>query len=542
MSAQSSTSLYGADPALLSPIAARLLKRDLLKWVIALTASLGATLEIIDTVITNVALPDIRGNLGASLSEAGWVSTSYSCANVVLIPLSAWLGYRFGKRSYFIFSLIGFTVASLLCGLSGSLGMLILARVLQGLAGGGLLAKAQSIVFEAFPPKERPVAQSIFGLGVVVGPAIGPVLGGWLTDNMGWRWIFFINIPVGIFAVGMCMLFLPEDDPSSIKRGGAVDWWGIFLLALGLASFQIMLEEGQQEGWFDSDWILTAAITSVIGIGLFIWRELTTPHPAVDLRVLRHPSMIGGTIYSAILGMGLYGIMFVIPVFAQDYLHFTALQSGEILVPGAIASAISMMLYGKIGGRILPRILITIGAIVTSLTGILLMDINPNTGSAQLFLPLILRGAGSVMIFMPLSIATLGPLPKQEIAAGSGLYSLTRQLGSSIGIALITTLLARHEFTHRAELAAKITDFRPAVLERLGAYTQGVMPHHEGPAIATQQAYGLLERVVLGQAALLSYADIYFFVACLFLFSLPVILLLGNKRSADADDAAASAH
>ena len=284
--------LYGANPRLLGPLAARLLERGTLKWIITLAASLGAILEVIDTSITNVALPDIRGNLGATLSEAGWVSTAYACANVIIIPLSAWLGERFGRKNYFVFSLVGFTLSSVLCGLSPNLGFLIAARVLQGLAGGGLLAKAQSVVFESFAPAERGAAQAIFGLGVIAGPALGPVLGGWLTDHMGWRWIFFINIPFGILAVLMCTTFFPADEPDKLNRTGRVDWTGIGLLALGLASFQTMLEEGQQDDWFSSRFISTMGFLAVVGIVTFLWWELHVDKPAVDLRVLRHRSMI----------------------------------------------------------------------------------------------------------------------------------------------------------------------------------------------------------------------------------------------------------
>ncbi|MGC4013594.1 MAG: DHA2 family efflux MFS transporter permease subunit [Luteolibacter sp.] len=541
MSAAAAT-LYGSDPEQLSPIATRLLQKGVLKWVIALAASLGAILEVIDTVITNVALPDIRGNLGATLSEAGWISTSYACANVVIIPLSAWLGHRFGRRNYFVFSLIGFTLASLLCGVSNSLGMLIFARVLQGIAGGGLLAKAQSIVFETFSPKERPLAQAIFGLGVIVGPAIGPVLGGWLTDNMGWRWIFFINLPLGVLAVLMCTTFMPSDRPEEINRTGKVDWAGIGLLAVGLACFQLVLEEGQQDDWFESRFICTAAVASVIGIIVFIWRELTTEHPAVDLRVLRYRSMIGGSLYSAVLGMGLYGIMFAVPIFVQDYLHYTALQSGMILVPGAIASATMMMMYGKIGNKVSPRVMIFFGAILTSLTGFLLMDINLDTGTKQLFWPLIARGFGSVMMFMPLSIATLGPLDKKDIAAGSGFYSLTRQLGSSIGIALITTLLARREALHRSVLVERISEYRPQVGERIDLLTNAFTAHSGSKQVAHDQALGLLDRIVSGQALLQSYEDIFTYVAALFIFTLPLLIFLGGKPNKNAGDAAAAAH
>ncbi len=541
MSAQA-MELYGSDPEFLSPLAAKLLEKGMLKWAISLTASLGAILEVIDTVITNVALPDIRGNLGASLSEAGWISTSYACANVVIIPLSAWLGYRFGKKNYFMFSLIGFTLASLLCGLAPNLGMLIFARIIQGLAGGGLLAKAQSIVFEAFSIKDRALAQAIFGMGVIVGPAIGPVMGGWLTDNLGWRWIFYINLPIGILAVLMAWIFLPTDKQEDLNLGGKVDWTGIGLLAVGLACFQIMLEEGQQEGWFESSFILTMSIASVVGVALFTWRELTTEHPAVDLRVLRYPSMIGGSLYSAVLGIGLYGIMFAVPIFVQDYLHYTALQSGLLLVPGAVVSAATMMLFGRIGNRISPKVLITIGALLTSLTGISLMNMNPDTGAGQLFWPMIFRGAGSVMIYMPLSIATLGPLRKKDIAAGAGLYSLTRQLGSSIGIALITTLLVRREAQHRAVLVERISEFRPAFLDRLHTLTGFFSSHGADPVAAHDQAMKVIDRMVTGQATILSYGELFFGVAGLFLLTLPLILLLGGRAGKEAEEAAAAAH
>ena len=535
------TSLYGSDPALLSPIARRLLQRGVLKWAITIAASLGAILEVIDTVITNVALPDIRGNLGATLSEAGWVSTSYACANVVIIPLSAWLGMRFGKKTYFLFSLIGFTVASLLCGLSQSLGMLIFARVVQGLTGGGLLAKAQSLVFEAFLPAERPLAQALFGLGVIAGPAVGPVLGGWITDNLGWRWIFFINLPLGIVAVWLCYVLFPRDEARSAGSRTDIDWAGIAYLSIGLAAFQVMLEEGQQDDWFDSRFISAMAAASVVGLGLFIRRELTTQHPAVDLRILRYPSMVGGSIYSAVLGMGLYGIMFAVPVFVQDFLHFTALQSGELLVPGALASAVAMILYGRIAHRMPQRLLICIGAVMTACTGFLLMSLNPSTGTHQLFWPLVLRGLGGVLMFMPLSIATLGPLPKKDIPAGAGFYSLTRQLGSSIGIALITTMLARREGLHRAILVEKISRFREPAVERIHELAAGLGLHGGGSLEGQQRAMGVLDRIVSGQAAVLAYEDIFFYVAILFLACLPLVLLLGDKPKASAEAPAAAA-
>ena len=541
--------LYGSDRRLLSPVAARLADRGVLKWVIAITAALGAILEVIDTSIVNVAMPDIQGNLGATLSEVGWVSTGYACANVVMIPLTAWLSDRFGRKQYLIFSLIGFTGASVLCGLSTNLGMLIASRVLQGLCGGGLLAKAQSILFETFPKKDQPAAQALFGVGVIAGPALGPVLGGYLTDTMGWRWIFFINLPVGILAVLMTIIFLPRDTRGQLDHS-SVDWLGIGLLTLGLASFQTMLEEGQQEDWFSSRFILTMAAGAVIGTVLFIWRELSVRHPAVDLRVLKHRSLAAGSAYSLVLGMGLYGVMFAVPVFVQDYLHFTATQSGLLLMPGALAAAVMMLVMGKISGRVDARLLIACGAVTTVVTAVLLSRINPDTGTDSRFLPLILRGIGSVTMFVPLSLATLGSLPKSDVSAGSGFYNLTRQMGSSIGIALITTFLAHREAVHRAVLVEKISPtgaspanqlltFGPPSASRLQLFDFSFRLHSSDPVAAQHQAFAMLDRTINAQSMLLSFADVFRYVAVAFVITLPLLLLLGRGRN---HEAAAAAH
>ena len=522
--------LYGSDLSLLSPPAAALARRGLLKWVIAITAALGAILEIIDVNIVNVALPEIRGNLGATLSEAGWVTTGYACANVVMIPLAAWLGDRFGRRQYLLFSLVGFIASSVLCGLSTSLGMLIFARVMQGLCGGGLLAKAQSLLFETFPREQQPAAQAIFGIGVIAGPALGPVLGGYLTDMLGWRWIFFINLPVGILAVVMTAVFLPRDEERTLEHN-RVDWTGIGLLTLGLACLQTMLEEGQSEDWFSSRFIQLVTLGAVFGLGLFVWHELRTKHPAVDLRVLRHKELAAGSAYSLVLGMGLYGVMFAVPIFVQDFLHFTAMQSGGLLFPGAIAAGMMMIFMGKFAARFDARLLITGGALVMFATALLLSGLNPNTGKEALFWPLLLRGFGGVMMFIPLSLATIGNLPKADIAAGTGFYNLTRQLGSSIGIAIITTYLTHQEAVHRSVLVERINPFAPAATDRIELLT-GVFESRSGDAVAAgNQALAVLDRTVNAQAMLLAFADVFFYVAAAFIVTLPLLLLLGRGKS-----------
>lgn len=503
------------------------------KWAIALTASLGAILEVIDTSIVNVAVTDMQASLGATVSEIGWVITGYAIANVIIIPLTAWLGDYFGRKNYFIFSLIGFTLSSILCGLSVNLSMLVAARILQGLCGGGLLAKAQAILFETFPPEEQGTAQAVFGIGVIAGPAIGPTLGGYLTDTLGWRWIFFINIPFGIAAVIMGAIFLLKDRKRTQARS-KVDWWGIALLTIAVGSLQTFLEEGERDGWFDSGFISVLAISGLVGVALFIWRELTTRHPAVDLRVLRHRSLAAGSLYSAVLGMGLYGALFAVPIFAQSVLHFTAAQTGLLLLPGALASAVMMPILGKLTSRIDARILVACGAVITSLVMFQLAKINPDTGRDAMFYPLLWRGVGVVMMFLPLSLATLGSLPREAISAGSGFYNLTRQLGGSVGIALLTTLLERREAFHRSILSENISSYSSLTNQRLNALASAFQSRGIDAETAQRQALAAIDQTLNLQAAILSFEDIFWVVGVAFLISLPLLLFLGKGRGGTA--------
>ncbi len=521
-----------------SPLAQRAARDGWIKWAIAFTVALGAILEVIDVSIVNVALPHMQGNLGATLSEIGWVITGYSMANVVIIPLTAWLDDRFGRKSYFIFSLVAFICASVLCGLATSLPMLIFARVLQGLGGGSMLGKAQSILFQTFSKEEQGAAQAAFGLSVIMGPAIGPTLGGYLTDALNWRWIFFINIPVGIFAIILALTFLPRDGAPHRPRR-SVDWTGIALMTAGLASLQVILEEGQQHDWFDSRFICTMAATSLLALAAFVWWELRVEHPAVDLHVLRYRSVAAGSVYSIVLGAGLYGALFAIPIFAQNNLRFTAQQTGELLIPSALASGVAMVITGKLIGRLGPRVLIAAGGIITAGVMFALGTLNPDTGTGNLFLPLIFRGLGSAMMFVPLSIATLGALPRHAIPAASGFYNLTRQLGGSLGIATLTTLLARREAAHRAALVERISPLSHAAMERLGAMTAHFQKLGASAHDAQLRALAALDRIVTGQGALKAFDDLFLYVGAAFLLTLPLVLLLGSRAR---NEAAAAAH
>jgi DHA2 family multidrug resistance protein len=511
------------------------------KWAIALTASLGAVMEIIDTSIVNVALTHMQASLGATVSEIGWAVTAYTMANVIIIPLSAWLGEVFGKKNYFIFSLIGFTAASVLCGMATSLPMLIAARILQGLTGGGLLAKAQGILFETFPKKDQGLAQAVFGLSLMVGPALGPVLGGYITDTLNWRWIFFVNIPFGLLAVLAAVIFFIQDKKEGIRLAGHhVDWFGILFLTMGLGSLQILLEEGQRDDWFASPFITTMAISATVGLVLFVWQELTTDHPAVNLRVLRHGSLAAGSVFSMVLGLGIYGAVFVIPIFAQSILQFTATKTGLLLLPSALASATFMFLSSWMAREFDARLVIFGGTLLLVLSLLMMADINPQSTAESLLLPNILRGIGMVFIYLPLTMASLGGVPRKEVHAASGFFNLTRQIGGSIGIAFLTTLLDQRLNYHRSILSEHISRYEPAVRQQLSLLSSGFAAR--GSDFGQSQALITMNRMLDMQAAVLSYGDIFWVVAIIFILSLLLLIFMKSGHEQDQQDVSTEVH
>ena len=508
------------------------------KWLVAIAVALGALLEIIDTSIVNVALTEMQASLGATVTQMSWVVSSYAIANVIILPLSAWLGNRFGKKRYFVFSLIGFTASSVLCGVSTSLWMLTVARILQGLCGGGLLAKAQAFLFETFPKDEQAQAQGFFGAIVIAGPVIGPTLGGYIVTNIGWRWIFFINLPVGILATSMCLAFLPADPPMSELKKDPVDWIAIGLLALGIGSFQVFLEEGYSEDWFQSPFIVVMACLSIVGLVLFVIRVLESDHPVVDLRVLRYRSLAGGSILSVVVGMALYGALFSIPIFSATVLHLTAQEIGLLMLPGALASAFTMPISAKLSRTMDPRLQLTIGAAILGGSVMMLGRLTTSTGQGDLFWPMLIQRFGTVLMFVPLSMVSLGSIPKKDIAASTALYNLTRQLGGSVGVAALTTILGSRQTFHRSALVEHLSVSDPNVQARVAGMTAAFVAKGQDPVTAKQTALTLLDGSARLQGSVLAFNDTFLLTACLVLFSIPVIFFLGKpQKSAAAVDA-----
>jgi DHA2 family multidrug resistance protein len=508
------------------------------KWLIAIAVALGALMEIIDTSIVNVALTEMQASLGATLTQMSWVVSSYAIANVIILPLSAWLGTRFGKSRYFVFSLVGFTAASILCGVSTSLWMLTVARVLQGLFGGGLLAKAQAFLFETFPREEQATAQGFFGAIVIAGPVVGPTLGGYIVTHIGWRWIFFINLPVGIAATIMCLAVLPKDPPITSRT--PIDWVAIGLLALGLGALQTFLEEGYSEDWFDSTFICICALVALVSLVAFVVGQLEAKYPVVDLKVLRYRSLAAGSVLSVIVGMALYGALFAIPIFASSVLRYTAQDVGMLLLPGALGSAFMMPIASALMKKFEPRVLLATGALILVTAVFWLGRLTTSTSSSDLFWPLLVRAFGTVLMFLPLSMLSLGSIPKKDVGAATALYNLTRQLGGSVGVALLSTLLGSRTAFHRSVMVEHLSTTDPNVQARLAGMTASMVAKGADPVRAKQQALTMIDGAARLQSSVLAFNDTFFVTALLVFVAIPLVFVLG-KPSKGAD-VAAGAH
>jgi DHA2 family multidrug resistance protein len=501
------------------------------KYIIAIAVTLAAVLELIDTSIVNVAIPHMMGNLGATLDEISWVSTGYIIANVIVIPMSGWLSGFFGRKRYLTGSIILFVCASFLCGAARSLDALVAWRVVQGLGGGALLSTAQATLFEAFPPSEVGIGQAMFGVGVMVGPTVGPTLGGYIVDSYSWPWIFYINVPLGILAA--FLVFSYVRDTKFQARAKTVDFGGIALLALAVGSLQWMLERGERFDWFESRFITTLAIVSVVSTGLLIWRELTIDEPIIDFRVLKSRQLTAGVLFAGGMGLALYGSIFVLPIFLQQLHGFTAWQTGKVILPGAIASAITMAFVGRNAGRLDARYTVTAGSVLFLGAMLMLAHLSLDAGSGDLFWPLILRGVGLGLIFVPLTNAAMADLSFTDLAQGTGMFNLTRQLGGSLGIAIMATLLTRFTKVARALLTEHVVSGNAGVQQRLDMIARGIMAHGATPIVARQQALAVLDAQIGGQASVLAFSRLYLLSGIILVAGLPLMLLFrtGNSRA-----------
>lgn len=505
-------------------------------WVIAATVMLATFMEVLDTSVANVALPHIAGSMAASVDESTWVLTSYLVSNAVVLPMSGWLAAFFGRKRFYMFCVLLFTISSALCGIAPSLGMLILFRILQGLGGGALQPISQAILRESFPPAKQGMAMAIYGMGVVFAPVVGPTLGGWITDNFSWRWIFLINIPVGILSL-LCTQMIIHDPPylkeaQKVARRTGVDYVGIGLLAVGIGALEIFLDEGQRNDWFGSGfivWSLAIAVTAIIS--LVVW-ELTSDNPVVDFRLLKDRNFAIGTAALFALGFVLYGSTMLLPLFLQTMLGYTATRSGLVLSPGGLALMAMMPVVGFLLSKTQPRWLVTAGLIIGAFGMVQMSRFNLGIDYSTAMWARVVQSIGFAFLFVPINTAALSFIPREKMGFATGLINLARNIGGSSGIALVGTVLARRSQFHQAMLASHTgagdTELQTALRGAQQTFQQfgqnAVDAMHAAPALV----YGMLQR----QASMLAFADCFWLLGGLFVALIPLMLFLRSAGAA----------
>jgi DHA2 family multidrug resistance protein len=509
------------------------------KWLVTLSVTFGTLMGAIDVSIVAVATPHLRGALGATVEEMTWVTTGFVVATVVVMPLTGFLGRLFGQKRVYMASLALFVIGSALCGMARSLPMMVAFRALQGLGAGALQPTEQAILRQTFPPEEQGMAMALFGLAVVVGPAIGPTLGGFLVDNYSWPWIFFINLPIGVLALFMVSRFVHE--PEDIRRAnleaarqqrGNLDWIGIALMAVGLATLQYVLEEGSNNDWFQSRAISICTFAAVFVLAAFVIRELTARFPAVDLRLFRDGVFLSGTLIGAMMFAILMSITFLLPVFMQELLGFTAMQSGQALMPRALAMMVGIPIVGRLYNKVQPRIMVLLGISLVALSAYFMAHYTLETGSRTVVFAIIVQGFGFASLFVPLTAVALSTIPRYRLADATGLNSLLRQIGGSLGLALFATLLPRFVAAARNGLAAHVVAGLPAVTGRVGMIERGLGARGLDPADAHAAAGRVLGGLVMRQATVLAFERMFMLAGIAFLFILPLVIFLKKPKAA----------
>jgi len=505
-------------------------------WAIAISVMTATFMVVLDSSVANVALPHIAGSLSASTDEATWVLTSYLVSNAIMLPATGWISRRIGRKRLLTLSIILFTGASMLCGMAINMPMLIVARILQGLGGGGMQPLAQSILLESFPPVEHGKAMAVYGTGIVVAPVIGPTLGGWITDSYSWRWIFYINLPVGLLALFLAGIFIEDPPYLRTKFEGKVDALGFGLMALWLGTLQLVLDKGQEADWFESDWIRWTMAVSCAAFVTFVARELRHREPIVQLHIFLSRDFAVGTLIAGLYGVVLYSTTALLPLFLQTLLGYSALDSGLAVSPRGLGSMASMVIAGMIANRVDSRLLLAFGFFVLGASTLMLSHVNLGIGMGSVVIPNILNGFAGGFIFVPLTTLTMSRLRKQEVGNAAGIYNLIRNIGGSIGIASATAFLVRMGQVHQNYLGANLAPSDAL----LAAAARGLAGHMavsgSDPVAAQHKALGAVYQMMQQQSSLMAYVDNFRLLGYLSLFCIPFVLLFRRpKRGAPAE-------
>jgi MFS transporter, DHA2 family, multidrug resistance protein len=507
-------------------------------WLVAIAVMFATFMEVLDTTVVNVSLPHIASSMSATTEEATWALTSYLVANAIVLPMTGWLASTFGRKRLLMLSTAGFTLASFLCGAAPNLASLVVFRVIQGMTGGALQPLSQAVLLESFTPQDRGKAMGFWGLGVVVAPILGPVFGGWLTENYSWRWIFYINLPVGIVSLIMTRLFV--FDPRYLRRESqGIDYWGMGMLVVGIGALQYVLDKGQQADWFASTAIVTLSVIAVVTLVALVVHQLVIKHPIIDLHLFRDRSYATGVFLMTVLGFVLYGSLVLLPVMLQTLFSYSSLEAGKAMAPRGVGSLLVMPIVGYLTAHIDPRKMLSIGLAVGGVTLLWLGQLNLNAGYWDIFWPQFLQGAGMALLFVPLTTVAMATIPRERMGYATSLFNLMRNLGGSVGIAVTGTILQRQRQVIGTSLGTHISAYDPLTQSMFEQIKNGMIAAGADVVTATQRAYVVLHGLLIQQASMVSFVMLFRLLGALFLLMLPMVLLMRRPRSGTD---AASAH
>jgi DHA2 family multidrug resistance protein len=506
-------------------------------WIVAIAVMFATFMEVLDTTVVNVSLPHIASTMSATTEEATWALTSYLVANAIILPMTGWLASVLGRKRLLMWSVTGFTLASFLCGIAPNLAALVIFRIIQGATGGALQPLSQAVLLESFKPEDRGRAMGFWGLGIVVAPILGPVFGGWVTENYSWRWVFYINLPVGIASLVMTQLYV-FDPPYLRRESFRIDYWGMGLLVVGIGALQYVLDKGQQEDWFTSTLITTLAVVAAVGLVALIIRELQTEHPVVDLFVFKDRSFATGVFLMTVLGFVLYGSLVLLPIMLQTLLGYSAVEAGEAMAPRGVGSLIMMPLVGALTAKVDARKLLMLGLVVGGTTMIWLGQLNLNAGYWDIFWPQFLQGAGMALLFVPLTTVSMATIAPQRMGNATSLFNLMRNIGGSVGIALTGTYLQRHRSVVSSALGEHINVYDPVSRSMIEQITRGLIAAGSDAVTATQRAYVILEGMLFRQASMVTFVTIFRLMGVVFLMMIPLVFLMKRPKRGAAPAAA----
>jgi DHA2 family multidrug resistance protein len=499
------------------------------RWIVAITVMLPTLIEIVDTSVVNVSLDHIRGSLSAGIDESTWTITSYLVSNAIIIPISGWLSRLFGRKNYLIFSISLFTFSSFMCGSSWNLQSLVFFRVLQGLGGGALQPISQAILLETFPPHQHGMAMAIFGVGIMFGPIIGPLLGGWITDNWSWHWIFYINVPIGIISILMTLFFI-IDPPYMQRIKMKIDYWGLLFLAIGLGCLQIVLDKGERQDWFSSGFITWMSYLSISSLMMFIFVEFFTENPIINLRTFKNISFSTGNTIMFLVFFNLFGSIVLLPIFLQTLMGYTSLLAGLALGLGGIATMIAMPIAGKLVTKVNPKAFLALGIAVAGYSVHMMGQFNLQVDFNTIFWPRVVLGVGMGFLFIPLTTMTMSSIKKEEMGNATAIFNLLRNLGGSFGVAFITTMLARRAQFHQVHLVEHLTPFNRNFQMALPNISQILQGRGIVPSLSDQGSLGVIYNEVIRQASMLSFNDAFHLLSTMMMLTLPLVLLMKKAK------------